>query len=282
MRKRDENSDLLSPGGKLYPHEEIANPEILDQFTVSYSHKRKNSIWRLYFRSNRVEIHRNLLNQESGSVFEVIVYDDLDSIQIERYGSYFEGDLLFFPDYFHGVMKFVHKPGTKYYEEPPKDDKETVRTPYIPIPSEVWFDMKYNDLIRQHISKIQDIFYDFKHGQAGRNNGPGFNIYNVDTGGGNANINSHNNSHNTNIDNSIINISQRVMNETDGSERDEMFQILYEIQQLIKEMKDTGTISSERKGRIAKIGDHLKRHDWFYKEIVPIVGSAVLKYIFGA
>ena len=169
-RKRREKKPNPSPAYDLVLHKTINDPAILDQFTVSYTLSKKYTqrelIMGLYIYEDRLEITRNIPLGDSCVEFDTISFDELDSIQIKRYGFYNEWDGLFITGQFvPGIMMLLPMQGTKYSMYAASEYETKRPVPIKPSPIEIWFDMKYNDLIREHNPVIQKIFRDYKRKQ---------------------------------------------------------------------------------------------------------------------
>lgn len=275
-----ETSDcFIEQGRKLLKHEYVDDPGILGQFTLNCNESLKSSSTSIYIYKDRIELKRT---DRCGNIVapkrDSLSFDEIDNIVLQSTGAKFGMR-------FSGEILFHFKAGTRYYY---LGTEEHMRTKDIKLTeaNQILFDAEYNDLVSKYYEILLKTFRaykaDVKHEEKQERMAPKSvtNTTNINqTGSGTINYNSYND---VNINTSLTNISQRIQNETNGSERDEMLRILFEVEQLIKEMKETGSVSRKHKSAVEKIGDHLKKHDWFYKEIVTIIGSAFVKYILGA
>lgn len=269
---------LIEQGYKLIKHKYIDEPGILDQFTVDCNESLKSSSTAIYIYEDRIALRRtdgcgNIVAPKRDS----LSFDEIDNIVLQREGRKigirFSGEILFY---------FIA--GTRYYY---LGTDEHMRRKDIKLTeaNQIYFDAEYNDLVDKHFETLMRIFRSYKEGvkyEEKQERRTPKSVTNATTyvnqsGDGTINISSYNE---FNANTSLMNISQRILKEVDGQERDEMLRILHEVEQFIKKMQETGVISKKSESTIGKIGDHFKKHDWFYKEIVSIIGSAVIKFIF--
>lgn len=79
---------------------------------------------------------------------------------------------------------------------------------------------------------------------------------------------------NITINNSIEQVKSDI--EKNGeNDKEELFQILEEVKDYIDNLKDTKSITKNT-GLFKRIGQHFEKHQWFYSEIVALLGQAIL------
>ena len=78
---------------------------------------------------------------------------------------------------------------------------------------------------------------------------------------------------NITINNSIEQIKKEI--EERGQDKEELLQILEEVKDYIDNLKETNKITKNT-GLFKRIGNHLEKHQWFYSQIVGILGQTLL------
>ena len=107
--------------------------------------------------------------------------------------------------------------------------------------------------------------------QIEKNNRPLINIQNLENSGF-LNLGSVTGS-NITINNSIEKLKNDI--EKNGeNEKEELFQILEEVKDYIDNLKNTQSITKNT-GLFKRIGQHFEKHQWFYSEIVALLGQAI-------
>ena len=108
--------------------------------------------------------------------------------------------------------------------------------------------------------------------QMEKNNRPFINIQSLENSGF-LNMGSITDS-NITINNSIEQVKSDI--EKNGeNDKEELFQILEEVKDYIDNLKDTKSITKNT-GLFKRIGQHFEKHQWFYSEIVALLGQAIL------
>lgn len=181
------------------------------------------------------------------------MFRELESVSIDRWGTY----AIFIR--ISGMIRFRCKQGTRYYQysTPEFIDTETMKQSEA---NEILFDKEYNNLVEEHFDMLLTALINYQNKEEEENKAEkkvSAQTF-IHTGNGDINYRSNNDFR---INDSILDLSNRNQNETTGEERDEMLRILFEVELLIKEMKETGGISKKSKSKIEKIGDHLKKHE---------------------
>ena len=77
---------------------------------------------------------------------------------------------------------------------------------------------------------------------------------------------------------SLINYMEQIKQEIDekGQEdKEELSEILEEVKDYIDNMKETKTVSKNT-GLFKRIGKHFKKHQWFYSQVIGLLGQAIL------
>ena len=108
--------------------------------------------------------------------------------------------------------------------------------------------------------------------QMEKNNRPFINIQSLENSGF-LNMGSITDS-NITINNSIEQVKSDI--EKNGeNDKEELFQLLEEVKDYIDNLKDTKSIAKNT-GLFKRIGQHFEKHQWFYSEIVALLGQAIL------
>lgn len=108
--------------------------------------------------------------------------------------------------------------------------------------------------------------------QMEKNNRPFINIQSLENSGF-LNMGSITDS-NITINNSIEQVKSDI--EKNGeNDKEELFQVLEEVKDYIDNLKDTKSIAKNT-GLFKRIGQHFEKHQWFYSEIVALLGQAIL------
>lgn len=108
--------------------------------------------------------------------------------------------------------------------------------------------------------------------QMEKNNRPFINIQSLENSGF-LNMGSITDS-NITINNSIEQVKSDI--EKNGeNDKEELFQLLEEVKDYIDNLKDTKSIAKNT-GLFKRIGQHFEKHQWFYSEIVVLLGQAIL------
>ena len=108
--------------------------------------------------------------------------------------------------------------------------------------------------------------------QMEKNNRPFINIQSLENSGF-LNMGSITDS-NITINNSIEQVKSDI--EKNGeNDKEELFQVLVEVKDYIDNLKDTKSIAKNT-GLFKRIGQHFEKHQWFYSEIVALLGQAIL------
>ena len=81
------------------------------------------------------------------------------------------------------------------------------------------------------------------------------------------------------VDNSIHQI-ERAIEEHGGKDKEELYDILEEVKELISNIEVSRTIPKQKK-LFERISDHLEKHGWFYGAVVQLLGTAAFKIIGG-
>lgn len=79
---------------------------------------------------------------------------------------------------------------------------------------------------------------------------------------------------NITITNCMEQIHQQI-EEKGGEDKQELYDILTEVKDYIDNMKET-KIVSKNTGLFKRIGEHFEKHQWFYSEILGLLGKAIL------
>lgn len=84
---------------------------------------------------------------------------------------------------------------------------------------------------------------------------------------------------NFNIDNSYNEIN-KLIEEYGADDKDKLRNILNEVKDYAENIIDTKTVG-KNKALFTRIGDHLKKHQWFYQAIVTFIGNTIIKVMSG-
>ena len=79
------------------------------------------------------------------------------------------------------------------------------------------------------------------------------------------------------VDNATSRIEQEI-EEKGGEDKQELRELLEEVKELIENMQDSRHIP-KNKGIFSKLSNHLKKHAWFYGEVVGLLGSTVVQML---
>jgi len=77
-----------------------------------------------------------------------------------------------------------------------------------------------------------------------------------------------------NIDNSIKQI-EYLIEEKGGDDKEELYAALNEAKDIIKEISEKREIQPQKRF-VEKLGNHFKKHSWFYEAIVRLLGTTLL------
>ncbi len=89
-----------------------------------------------------------------------------------------------------------------------------------------------------------------------------------------------------NVTNSPITINtsiselEKEINEKGGSNKEELLDLLEQVKELCENMEKTKSIPKS-KSLMKKITNHISTNNWFYKQIVEIIGAVVIKIMQG-
>lgn len=264
--------DMLKKAGEKYDnyknlplehHPWKDKPEILDQFTLEYRGKWDGysnpfSIWNLYVYEDRIDIHRSRSSECYGPEYDAFRFEDIETITCNR-----------------RQIKFSFKEGKRYNTDEEKK-KYIDRSRGCP-PSEIWFDPKYDEYFKLHYERLQDIFSKSKRSLTSKNvdeceNNASVVIDEVHVHGGNVNIGGG-----KIVDISSSSIAQNIFeNVSDTNEREDMLQILKEIESSLNDIK-AGLPVQENKGLMDRLKKHIKDNSWFYSDILNLAGTVFLK-----
>lgn len=100
-----------------------------------------------------------------------------------------------------------------------------------------------------------------------------FNIGTINLNDSNLNLGIINNS-TSNINSSYTEL-ERLIEEKGENEKSELYEILTQVKEYIENINET-KIVEKNKNLFTKIGVHIKKHQWFYHEIVTLVGKTIL------
>ena len=81
------------------------------------------------------------------------------------------------------------------------------------------------------------------------------------------------------VDNSIHQIEQAI-EEHGGEDKEELYDLLEEVKELISNIEVSRTIPKQKK-LFERISDHLEKHGWFYGAVVQLLGTAAFNMIGG-
>ena len=84
---------------------------------------------------------------------------------------------------------------------------------------------------------------------------------------------------NFNIDNSYKKINE-LINQHGADDKEELKQILDETKDYVDNILETKIVGKNR-ALFTRIGDHIKKHQWFYQAIVTFIGNTIIKVMSG-
>lgn len=81
------------------------------------------------------------------------------------------------------------------------------------------------------------------------------------------------------VDNSIHEI-ERIIDEKGGEDKDDLYEILDELKELIENINTSRSIPKQKK-LFQRITDHAAKHGWFYGAVIQLLGTAVMSGLGG-
>ena len=84
---------------------------------------------------------------------------------------------------------------------------------------------------------------------------------------------------NFNIDNSYTEIS-KLIDQYGGDDKEELKNLLEEVKDYVENILESKSVG-KNKSLFTRIGNHVKKHQWFYQAVVTFIGNAVIKIMSG-
>ena len=84
---------------------------------------------------------------------------------------------------------------------------------------------------------------------------------------------------NYNIDNSYTEIS-KLIDQYGGDDKEELKNLLEEVKDYVENILESKSVG-KNKSLFTRIGNHVKKHQWFYQAVVTFIGNAVIKIMSG-